>query len=775
MIGIIKRLQSKNRNDNRGSAIVLVIIALAMVVILAMTIMWMSMTNYYTKATDKGNKQGFYSSETVLEQIKSGLEEDASLAASRAYAYILTKDYQSDATADRNYEFKKKFIDYFVDIVCVKSPTENKYKYSLTHLRDFVDVAIQPELTKQTAGSIKYLATIKAGTITDNQGDLLYSYDTDIIKIEGLHLEYTDKDVRNNEFVSIIDTDVVISVPDVSFTQNAVLPDIFAYALVADKKLDLKVNGKTDIDGSIYAGDDGITMSDELKIQKADRVISKGDIIVGNTDVSTTSSPDTKLTITGKDSGSTTEFWANDIRLGNGVSLTTTNVNTYVADDLTLSGRKAKVTMTGNGSYYGYGSSDTNASASSAIVLNGIGSTVDMDDLNRVTLLGRTFVSVPHLTVDPINGTLSNNSIDFVMGESLAVKGEQVAFLVPDYCISYQVNNGTDTVTTKLSNPFITYADYSESNLKVNLSDFSEYVEPNGYKTIFPNGVGGLAYVYMVMSGDKANQYYEAYYKNNLSKLDNYFAVYTGAGKVEMPPEGKTEAEANFITALGGYYNSNPDKVIENDGSQLNTANPVSNKADITSECESTKKNLCAKLVPEISDATLLANTLYDNLIRHSDVDDLISYNGSDSVSFEKVNGTHTYKALFVKPSSGKYTYTDTDIRVLVVDGDVDVKADFTGLMIASGTVTIDQGVKIRSIINSTDDDIQALKDVLQLKKSVSVMTPEGLVTEDRSALQYFVDGSGYNLDGLQTDSSDTLPAKVDFTKLVNFNNWIKK
>ncbi len=784
MLHDLKKKLKQAITDNTGSAIVVVIIALAMVGILAMTIMWMSMTNYYMKATDKGNKQGFYTSETVLEQIKAGIEEDASLAASRAYAYILTKDYQADATADRNYEFKKQFINYFVEIV--RTPA-SQYKYDLSHLQAYVDSAIQPSLTKQTTGTIRYLSTTpdKGASFTDGEGDMIYGYDQDIIQLRGLHLEFTDRDANNNEYVSIIDTDVFVSVPDVSFTQTATLPDVFEYALVANKKLHLKMNGKTEVKGSIYAGEDGMTISDELKVSDAGRLISKGDVKIGGLDGDTElSSPSSKLTITGKTTGSATEFWANDIQLGNHVTFETTNVNTYVADDLTLSGRKASVKMTGTGSYTGYGNSDSVAANSSAIVVNGLGSTVDMDGISNVNLLGRTFISVPHKTLDSYSGTISVNSIDFAMGESIAVKGEQVAFLVPDYCLTYSITQypGTvseNTVSMKLSNPFGTDGSFDPSNLKVNLTDFSAYVPPNGYKVIYPNGPGGLAYVYMQMAGDKANEYYEAFYKNNKEKLDNYFLVYTNssgsAAKVEVPGGNGTKSEGNFITALGGYTSTDPDKIIVNNGSQLNLANASANKDELHSDCEIKKQNLCAKLIPQGATVPELSQELFLNLIRKSEVEDLISRNGGSDKRVEFVSSGGN-KAVFVKPSSGsEYEYSDTSIRVLVVLGDVKINANFTGLLIAEGTITSDGDHKVTSIINASSDDIQALKDCLQVKKNINYMDAGVLKTEERNALRYFVDGSGYDLDGLQSSSSTVSANRVDFTELVKFNNWVKK
>ena len=249
MFELFIRKIKKLKKDNSGSAIVLVIVALAMVGVLAMTIMWMSMTNFYMKATDKGNKQGFYSSETVLEQIKAGLEEEASWAASRAYAYILTKDYSADSTADRDYEFKKAYQDYFIERV-YDSSDATKNTYSISHLLTFVDSSLGVTAAAPDASTTK----IRYLTSTDRK--FIHSYSSDLMKLEGLHLEFTEDGRNGDQFYSVIDTDIIIMVPDVSFTQTSVLPDVFEYALIADTQLtDTNSGTGSTVNGNIYAGD----------------------------------------------------------------------------------------------------------------------------------------------------------------------------------------------------------------------------------------------------------------------------------------------------------------------------------------------------------------------------------------------------------------------------------------------------------------------------------------------------------------------------------------
>ena len=761
----------KIRKDNKGSAIVLVIVALAMVGILAMTIMWMSMTNYYMKATDKGNKQGFYSAETVLEQIKAGLEEDASWAAARAYAYILTKDYSASSLADRDYEFKKAYQDYFVQRV-VDPSDATKSTYSISHLLEYVDssLGVTNSAPTPTTTMIRYLDSPTCSFI--------HSYSSDLMKLEAVHLEYTEDSANAGEFYSVIDTDIIIMVPDVSFTQTSVLPDVFEYALVADKKIvDTNSGTGETVDGNIYAGEDGIELLNKLTVkyseQSSGRLVSKGNVKIGTDAMSISGA---ELNVEGPTSGMS-EFWAEDITLGKSAMLTTNRVDSFVADDLTLSGRKAKVKMEGNGSYYGYGKSESKASESSAIVVNGLGSQVDIKGLDKVVLLGRTFVSIPQL--EPVPGGVSVNSTDFRMGESLAVKGEQVAFLVPDECLTYQ-DDAVSENAVKMTNPFSSTVYPDNTKIKVNLSALSEYVEPTGYKIVRPYG-SKLGYVYMQMTGDKANEYYEEYYKRNLEKLNNYFLVYTGAGKVELPAGSKISSEGNFLSAVISDNSIPSDKIIRNTDSQLYISVPESDKEYINADLTKKKKNLCAKLITDGATAAELSNTLFDNIISREDVENLISLNHQNPYTFVGTTDGNTYKAVFAKAAPGTpYNYTDTSIRVLVVIGDVNINANFTGLLIASGTVKINGGYTITSIINADDTQMQALKDALQVKQTVqykNLADPTPVeTTEDRSALQYFVDGTEYDLDGLQRNGSPTVSKNnVEFTELVKFNNWIKK
>ena len=131
-----------------------------------------------------------------------------------------------------------------------------------------------------------------------------------------------------------------------------------------------------------------------------------------------------------------------------GVKLSSAQVNllgtTYLSDDLTIeSGSGSRVTV--QGEYYGYGYPESARSSlnnymydnpekrwsdtvlSSSIVINGKNTTLDLSGVRKIMLAGRSYIGTSK--VKPVNG--ESNSNDVMMGESITVKGTQLAYLLP--------------------------------------------------------------------------------------------------------------------------------------------------------------------------------------------------------------------------------------------------------------------------------------------------------------------------------------------------------
>lgn len=199
----------------------------------------------------------------------------------------------------------------------------------------------------------------------------------------------------------------------------------------------LSLGLKTEADGTLTK-----VGNTKLVSEKALRVISKGDITVQG--------PASSLMVRDVPDQDN-RVYARNINLNSAAASLDSKV--YVANDLTLDGAGSKVALTKE--YYGYGNSTDNGvpkadgtvgpngdpAASSAIIINGKDSTVDMSAVTKLLIAGRSYIS-PNVgnsagdtgsNKNPLE--VSSPSAPVMMGESIAVKGGQVAYLVPAECI----------------------------------------------------------------------------------------------------------------------------------------------------------------------------------------------------------------------------------------------------------------------------------------------------------------------------------------------------
>ena len=107
--------RAKERRNDRGSAIVIVIIAMAMIGILATTLLWMAYMNYMIKVADIRNKNSFYTAEEVVEQIMSGLRRDSAEAVGVAYRDVLANWDNLNSEEERSNVFMATYMDTLID------------------------------------------------------------------------------------------------------------------------------------------------------------------------------------------------------------------------------------------------------------------------------------------------------------------------------------------------------------------------------------------------------------------------------------------------------------------------------------------------------------------------------------------------------------------------------------------------------------------------------------------------------------------------------------
>ncbi len=782
--GLFKRL----RNDNRGAAIVMVIVALSFIGILGVTVMWISLSNYRMKVNDQENKQGFYTAESVLEQIKIGLQGDASQAAGAAYAVVM-QNFSSWTEAERESRFQQEFKKSLIGLL---EDGGTSGKYSIEHLKGFVDGNLNISTDPADKGvPIRYLGA------RSNDPNIKNTTNGAYLVLENLELEYTD----DEGYYSRISTDIVVEAPFTTFMDTSTLPPVFKYALIADTGLEVG-EGSLNVKGSVYAGEEGLNTNKDVQISDASYTVSKGPINVefGNETLNVTSN----------------ELYASEIKVRN--ANININSNTRVADDLTLNGNSPSVTL--SGSFTGFGDSQTDTGKSSAILVNGLNTGLNMSGLSNLLVAGHSYIGTGQVVANASSlptadgedwSTLSANNADVMMGESISVKGNQLAYLIPDDCIGVV---GSKTVIGK--NP-LTYTEYKNMTAKYSVwgdlpepgttsrsdvpdaghtwnlgwqSNFdlvsttkaistmggntlSSYMPSGGsYQMIFaPSSGETMVYFYMKFAdSDAANRYSKDYYTYHKNKMDAYADVYA----------------SNLILPSGAIVGTAASTVSKN-GVSVGRGDPAPLTNSQKKDCQNfseTYQALCANLTQKYSELTTteLSQTVFENLIDEAKI---VSATGNGGTK-EYVTTTG-FKAIvtdgqtpFTYHGSDGFTYNGTGyvynaaagndkIRMILSTHDVYVNDNFKGIIIAKGKIVIGNSVTVTSI---EGDDTNTLKDELMgvLQRPYD---PAGSGTDLYRPIDYFYNGSLYI--SANAGLGGEIGGPLDFSSSVLYQNWVKE
>lgn len=801
-----KKKNKAIRKDNRGSAIVLVIIAIAMISILASTIMWAAYVNYMIKCADIRNKNSFYSSETVVEQIMAGMQHEASAAISVSYQEVMQNWSNDEDESSRFSRFTTSYLDALV--ASLKHPTMGSGYYDRDVLRSYVDKELfDSGVDLAEWNNSTYLPTMQ---LINNS----------TLVLQNIRVSFTDE----NGYVSVVNTDICIDVPKLVFYQNGNIDNLYEYSLIGNTGIETKSgSGSTIIDGSIYAGNDGVddggivvNMASSLTVQSGKLVISKGDITVNGP---------TAGFIVKSATGSDNKVYAEGLNV-NSATLSLDS-KTYVANDLILSGTGSTATLTKE--YYGFGSSvragiegvDYNpadestkvtADKSSAILINGKSATIDMSGITKLMLAGRAYIGQQRTTGSTIEEAYRSQPI--LMGESIAVKGDQIAYLVPAECIGVLNKDGeTKTVigqnplNKKLVTDMETYSNtYGDDFAEV---DFYKPIYKLGGKKLSDFGVADynhirrvyaqynstdednklLLYYYLVMDEENAAEYFVQYYDFNTNKesLDNYFNKYASGGIIL----GDYDAENTQYTILGNsivsgavsgsstLYTEVAQSLEESEGYQESSENAeeVNNMWSKTeaqtmaAEISAKYESLCKDLTEDASAGTnqnVFKSIIRENMLRqyfldHPELGGVLVFTTDDG-----------YKAVLTNKDN--YTPSDNNIRLIVaIDGDynpadadsvvdggnVTINSNFTGMIIAQGKVTIGNNVAIS-------------RDKTNVYRVLNTPLSD---TDPQIAMDFFVNGSGILSNEVtevsKVDESGTLD--INLSQIVRYSNWIKK
>ena len=818
----------KLKKDNKGAAMVMVLVIILYIAIIAAVLMFVSYLGLQMRFIDKRGKDTFYTAETVLDEINAGLQQEASQAMAKAYNEVMTNYAVYDSTIMRSSEFYRKYINTLEESL-TNGGTDGTY--DMNKIRSWLsadvvgngdgsydpaDITDVRRANRNNFGSWGAIVESETadGTIIADHG-MLDKKESESLLLKDLKVTYVDQ----SGYVSIISTNIKLILPTVSFAQSSELPKLEKFSLIADETLaagNRNVGGSVTIKGNAYAGRMTVGKTDVNNFQNDSNVTFASATGAGEENMSLVISREDVVVNDGMVKTDNVEFWGRNVLLSsadmdfNGI--------TNLKDDLILEGNASKAKLTGEyngfsmlgasstGTGSGAGSSgssgaggsdeeeDSNEPAlSSAIIINGRDSSLDLSGLESMTIAGRSYVQTKTDTTSAEGSAVPEtyrNKKDIVMAESVAVKSNQLIYLVPPEAVGCVIEaDGTIGDTAYGANP-LTYEQYM--NIVDNPDDYllingKRQIAALGYKPLsnyisleqvagqvekayMPEVVfkqtnkGTLVYLYLRFTDEqKANQYFQDYYNVNYDQVDRFMKLY--ADEIRMP-----DPEAMLYLNLSGNmlaYNGEtdpvsfippPDNGISNYYIKKKQAETIYNSKT------SAFKALSAKLVTNIAQLTTVeqGRNAFENIINTTKLTDMLAASGVNTLRIETGTAGSVNTAILTREANFVVNSSTPAASLIVSTGNVEVESSFNGLIIAAGNIVVrSEGPAVEITPLGIED----------FSKLLSAETDIGGATY--YVMDVFNDGMSYQTG--MPDSSGTATESVALKDLIVYEQWIKR
>lgn len=730
--------------NNKGMSLVTVIIVIGFIGILAGVVMMTSLINYKMKRVNAYAKDTFYSAEQVLDEINIGLQRCISDSISAAYMDVM-QNY-----SDYSVEKKRAVLqtNYYERMWSKLQTGGSNQNYDVSVLEGF----LKDSTIWQGDAEDGYGAIVRA---MDTAGDLsmtgiMSTYENGIV-LKDLKVYYKD----SKGFVSVIQTDIRLTYPELDFASTTALPDVASYGVIADNGFETAGNGALAMEGNFYLDSftsEGTNPEARKPISHTGdgKVVVKHDMVLKN------------ASFTNEETGT---VWADGIEtIGAGINVAG---QTLVADDLNIRGDKSVITL--SGIYNGFGSSIKDSDKSSAILINGTNSSLDLSGIEKITLAGHAYVgtkSTPEEGVAPLNGN------DVYTGESIAVKSNQLMYMIPAECIGVDSTTG-ESVYNK--NPLTTEeynlikADptrYTEVSLDVTVkklgSTLTDYISKlNGVaqpEVVFvPTSGDPLVYYYMKFDNEEAaNRYFTLYYNSNKETYDRYIKSY-----VEFLKFPTTATVTRIKMAANGVYGDAENgfymlpSTVEGASTQL---------ADNQVQYQERFTALCTKLTENYAELTNLTQApdknsqiLFENLVNSTELSAYIT--GAGGGSTLRLSGEKGDVILTKEPSM-TLGAADANVHLVISTGNVKIDVhNFTGTVFANGKVTASENVQ------SIKADSETVNAMLRYYKEIG--------GQNVMVAQVLQDANDY-IFAIQ-DAESTERTTTSMADLVVYENWKKE
>lgn len=742
MLGLRINSLKKNKANNKGMALITVIVAIGFIAALVSILLMTTTINFKMKNVNSKGKDTFYSAEQVLDEVNIGLQRIVSDCMSEAYLDIMN-NYASYDSKTKTEMLTTMYYEKLWERL--ELADSHHAQYDVAILESFLkestkwhDDSVFGE-NAEGGGYGAIIAAYDSTTGKDTNAGRMITYLNDGVVLKDLRVYYKDE----KGFVSVIQTDIRLAYPQFDFAASSELPNIPYYCMIADGGAVVSSTVKADLAGNVYANNlqfTGPTTNDA----KTKVVTGDDDLMIVKYNLELKNSELNLTTPSGVNPGKDTVLWANNIILES--SKANINGTIQLKNDLNIKGISSAVKLTGE--YVGFGTGAT-PGTSSSIVVNGKETTIDLSKLTRITIGGRAYAATNKSKYDSTIDTslINTKNDDILMGESLAVKSNQLYYLVPACAIGvdeetgrslYNKNPLTSTeyqqikllAKTSKNDTNHHYLEVSDEvdvpSLGTTLAPYIDY-ETNGglpkAEKIFVRTSSGESLVYYYMAFDSeqtANTFFATYYSKNKDSVDRYMDFYLN--EVKIPDE------TNLVTfrTVGNMIKG---KATDEDGFErvsANTSTSVMGAGSLTADMMDYDKKfnlLCTKLLATSTSGTGLScprgetyeedvkadQIVFENIVACATGDDrlkqFIDENPSTSIA-----DTYEYNNVtFTKNNSKKVTLSAEGFdRVIICNDETDtivINTKETGkdsspvkLIITKGNVKID-GVDFDGLI----------------------------------------------------------------------------
>lgn len=638
--------------NNKGVSLIFVIGCIALLSVIGSMLLLVTANNREMKQLEKRIQDTFYQAESGSDEMASALEAMAEKALGEAFSDMLIQ-YSAFAGSD---EREERISDYFT------AALQRKLNDGATNI-----------MAAAVGGPVSVTVDFPHGvTVEAEPPD---SGKTDIIRIKGATFVYQDG--AGNE--SKITTDICIQaeIPDVEGGMNASSgkSNFTDFVLITKGDVTMSVATGTQtatVDGNVYTGGKiEVTENAILKLQNADKVLVKKDIIVKTGKIAIDNSG--KL-------ASGYGVWADGLKIQERGTLEGKS-NFYISDDLTIEGKGGKVALGGAGTEYvgfsGNTSGELSRRSSAVTINNAKDITLDFSTLENLILSGLSYIK------DEKWG--SGDAI--MQGESLAYKDMQAMYLVPGECLATGYNPMPTEEYNKYSEGMMSLnysyeieEDGEKKTVNFDLTPYLDTVNPYLKRSVrLDGGATDFTYLYLNFKNEAAAvKYFNDYMatpqgdaiKKQIKNLDSA----TGSSEIKLAQHNYT------LGSILGYT-----------GGSLSLKAPETSGAVFRLQSTATARQRQKALFTSFR---LSANGMID-----------ADWASSDVIAKTVLNQTmvDAIPAGWTKTKFGSYdfwTYNGsaeiTDIPsgtkgIILVNGDVAFKAtnaNFSGLVIATGGVS---------------------------------------------------------------------------------------